>query len=204
MLITFEFARFVQHGKQYYRENPTVDLFKVHGYCFLVITMTTLYVIPIAIFYNLADSRTYSLELPEVIGDKKQCWDSPYGWVVYGQEAGPLISLLNPLTRAQIQLPFLFYCRSTSPNDYNNVLPWDQTDYLADCTIVKAVLFRNPSLSSDFTIMALMEDTDDNHDITLGDVICFKGKYSVVDLDGNVYHCRLAVSPNLVILILML
>ncbi|KAF9599821.1 hypothetical protein IFM89_001767 [Coptis chinensis] len=164
-------------------------------------------------FYNLAERRTYSLELPEVIGDKKQCWGSPYGWLVYGQEGGPLISLLNPLTRAQIQLPSLFYYPSTSPNEYNIVLPWDLIGYLADCTIVKAVLFGNPSLSSDFSIMALMEGGicslayyrsgteawslfTDTEEISFGDVICFKGEYYGVDLDGHVYHCHLGVSPN--------
>ncbi|KAF5207629.1 Ubiquitin-protein ligase, partial [Thalictrum thalictroides] len=105
--------------------------------------------------FNLSDEKTYRLELPEVIAKGKQCWGSPHGWLVVLDEEGPFLSLLNPLTRDQIQLPSLFFFPSTLQNDQvsNIVLPWDSIGYLRNSYVVKAALFAKPSVSTDFIVM---------------------------------------------------
>ncbi|KAF9599822.1 hypothetical protein IFM89_001768 [Coptis chinensis] len=165
-------------------------------------------------FFNLVDNKTYRLELPEVLGKGKKCWGSPHGWLVVLREEGPSFSLLNPLTRAQIHLPSLYLSPSTSPIG-NIVLPWDYVGYLRNCCVVKAVLFANPSESTDFVVMVILEEgpcglafyksgtvawilITDTEDIIFQDIVCFKGQFYAADSKGNVYICNIGASPNVV------
>ncbi|KAJ4746594.1 F-box only protein 7 [Rhynchospora pubera] len=55
------------------------------------------------LFYDLWQSKMHKLYLPETIG--KMCCASCNGWLVVVAPVGKEVFLLNPLTRARIQLP---------------------------------------------------------------------------------------------------
>jgi hypothetical protein len=57
----------------------------------------------IRLFYDLWQSKMHKLHLPETIG--KMCCASYRGWLVLVATGGTEVFLLNPLTRARIQLP---------------------------------------------------------------------------------------------------
>ncbi|KAJ3687841.1 hypothetical protein LUZ61_017005 [Rhynchospora tenuis] len=57
----------------------------------------------IRLFYDLWESKTRKLDLPETID--KVCCTSYRGWLLLVGSAGKEVFLLNPLTRARIQLP---------------------------------------------------------------------------------------------------
>lgn len=56
-------------------------------------------------FYSLSEKRVHHLQLPEAKPNQKRCVGSSYGWLALVDWTNPSISLLNPLTRSQIQLP---------------------------------------------------------------------------------------------------
>ncbi|PIA27253.1 hypothetical protein AQUCO_08200045v1 [Aquilegia coerulea] len=168
-------------------------------------------------FFNIADEKTYRLELPEAIAKGKQCWGSPHGWLVTLDEEGPCFGLLNPLTRDEKRLPTLFFFPSTLQNDQVSsiVLPWDSIGYLRYSSVVKAALFAKPSVSTGYIVIVLMEDGPCNlaffrsgdmawtpileaEQNIYKDVVCFEGQFYVVDSKGSVYLCHLGASPNVV------
>ncbi|KAJ3706860.1 hypothetical protein LUZ61_010565 [Rhynchospora tenuis] len=55
------------------------------------------------LFYDLCQSKMHKLHLPEISG--KKCHASCNGWLVVVAPLGKEVFLLNPLTRARIQLP---------------------------------------------------------------------------------------------------
>ncbi|KAJ3696938.1 hypothetical protein LUZ61_000643 [Rhynchospora tenuis] len=54
-------------------------------------------------FYDLSESKTRKLHIPEIIG--KVCCSSYRGWLLLVGSDGKEVFLLNPLTRARFQLP---------------------------------------------------------------------------------------------------
>ncbi|KAF5204882.1 F-box protein skip23 [Thalictrum thalictroides] len=168
-------------------------------------------------FFNLADNQTYRLELPEVLGNGKVCWGSPHGWLVILNQEGPLLSLLNPLTREEIRLPSLFFFPETILRDdlAGIVIPWDSIGYLRNSKIVKALLFGNPSETTDYVVIVIMTGGPcslaffragavawtlfmDTRKISFLDVVLFRGQFYAVDYAAHVYICYLGVSPNIV------
>ncbi|PIA27254.1 hypothetical protein AQUCO_08200046v1 [Aquilegia coerulea] len=167
-------------------------------------------------FFNLADNKTYRLELPEVLGDGMICWGSPHGWLVIMKQEGPLLSLLNPLTREEIQLPSLFFFPETSLREdlAGVVIPWDSIGYLGKSKIVKALLFGNPC-ESDYVVIVIMTGGPcslaffqvgavawtlfmDTYKMCFLDVVFFKGQFYAVDYAAHVYICHLGASPTVV------
>lgn len=91
-------------------------------------------------FYSLSKGKmSMILSLPEAKG--KKCIECRYGWLVAIGESGEL-NLLNPFTRAQIDLP------QTAAVDYYKPDP-------RIFPIQRAVLSASPSGTSDFTLMVL-------------------------------------------------
>ncbi|XP_065847493.1 F-box protein SKIP23-like [Euphorbia lathyris] len=105
-------------------------------------------------FYNVGDEKTYSLELPEAL--EKRCCGSSHGWLIMVEDT-PSIFLLNPLTRAKIELPSLstfptfptdlVYLNSRNLNE--NCIMREKL-HIRDTFIVKAVLSADPSTANVF------------------------------------------------------
>ncbi|CAK7347025.1 unnamed protein product [Dovyalis caffra] len=117
--------------------------------------------------FNILEKKTYYLDLPKA----KQMWfkGSSHGWVV-GLEGHDEIYLMNPLTRARIQLPsrskfpdIAEYCASDRDNEYamfnyrsgqrfdTNFSSYKVLNHLTD----KFFLSSNPILSDDYMVVAI-------------------------------------------------
>lgn len=59
--------------------------------------------VPTRLFYNLWQSRMHKIHLSETIG--KTCCASYHGWLLFVAPEGTELFLLNPLTRALVELP---------------------------------------------------------------------------------------------------
>ncbi|KAL5714530.1 hypothetical protein ACHQM5_016477 [Ranunculus cassubicifolius] len=164
-------------------------------------------------FFNLAENKPYLLDLPEVLGEGKRCWGSPHGWIVLVDEEGPFFSLLNPLTKARIHLPSLFYYPSSLETG-NIVLPWDSIGIFRGSYIVKAVLIANP-LMTEFVVMVIMERAPcalaffksgteawtliaESEGTIFHDLVCFQGEFYAVDSNGTVYLLDLSDKSKVV------
>ncbi|PIA39066.1 hypothetical protein AQUCO_02700323v1 [Aquilegia coerulea] len=151
--------------------------------------------------------------ISEVLGKRERCWGSPHGWLVLLNEEDTLFNLKNPMTGAKIELP-LTVSRSLTQN-HSQDLTWNMLSCLFDFYVAKAVLFANPSASTDYIVMVIMENGPcglaffqsgtevwtlimQAKQIVFHDVVCFQGKFYAVDEDGNVYICNLGASPDVV------
>lgn len=115
-------------------------------------------------FFDVVTGKTHYLNLPETHG--KRCHGSSHGWLML--EQGRLISLLNPITRAQIDLPPLenpmrrlitppsmvlgdeYTLQESSPNGYRFVKRGNRF-------INKVILSANPSLDPGCIVMAILQ-----------------------------------------------
>nr|XP_010911489.1 F-box protein At2g17036 [Elaeis guineensis] len=109
------------------------------------------------LFFDLRDRRIYQLDLPETRG-KRVCGSS-HGWLVLERHVA--ISLLNPVTRAHIQLPslntsstFLYFFR---PGEAHLFPPPDADQMLEKCSIKNVTLSSNPALNSDCIVLAVFQ-----------------------------------------------
>ncbi|KAJ7005733.1 hypothetical protein D5086_004135 [Populus alba] len=171
-------------------------------------------------FYNLADGKTYRLELPESY--EKRCCGSSHGWLVMVEET-PAIFLLNPLTKARIDLPSL----STSPNfptevvfkNSRNLHPSSirsSKQRLRDRFIRKVRVSVDPSLVSNFMVMAIYGTEHENlafcasgdiawtiiretsPPLNYKDIMFHGGNFFVIDKVGRVSICKTDNPPSLI------
>jgi hypothetical protein len=101
-------------------------------------------------FYSVYDGRTCEINLPELHG--KWCLGSSYGWLFTVDSTSGEISLLNPITRAQIQLPPLSTF-SDPPGLREKERGERNIKY-----IERATISENPSISNDFVVIAIFID----------------------------------------------
>ncbi|KAJ4805311.1 F-box family protein [Rhynchospora pubera] len=73
----------------------------------------------IRLFYDCSESKTHKLHLPETIN--MICCGSFGGWLLLVMAAGEDMFLLNPLTRARIQLPSTATLEEHVRNDYSDI-----------------------------------------------------------------------------------
>ncbi|XP_010266939.1 PREDICTED: F-box protein SKIP23-like [Nelumbo nucifera] len=172
-------------------------------------------------FFSLSDDKIHWLELPEA-SRRRRCCGSSQGWLVVVEES-PVIRLLNPLTRAQIQLPPLTtfpnvlgfdvyrigkeYTLQTSSGDcYSRNLK-----EMRDSFLKKVILSSSPASSSEYVALAILNETGELAFCRHGDegwtfiedaqpcyedVICYKGLFYAVDRRGKVVICDVSgVSP---------
>ncbi|XP_057987598.1 F-box protein SKIP23-like [Hevea brasiliensis] len=110
-------------------------------------------------FYNIPNDITYSLQLPEAF--EKRCCGSSHGWLIMVEDS-PSIFLLNPLTRARIELPSLSSF-PTFPTDLvfensqnlNEDFIIREKLHIRDTFIVKAILSTDPSSATDFIVVVI-------------------------------------------------
>ncbi|WCJ44298.1 hypothetical protein M5689_024973 [Euphorbia peplus] len=110
-------------------------------------------------FYNISNDKTYSLKLPKA--SEKRCCGSSHGWLIMVEDT-PSVFLLNPLTRAKIELPSLstfptfptdlVYLNSRNLNE--NYIMREKL-HIRDTFIVKAVLSADPSTTKDFIVAVI-------------------------------------------------
>ncbi|XP_030950845.1 F-box protein SKIP23-like [Quercus lobata] len=123
-------------------------------------------------FLDLSDHKIHLLNLPEAASHLKRRCGSSHGWLVILDET-PTILLLNPLTRAKLNLPPLFTfpnvvtfnyseigkeyaLRSLSGNIYRRSLK-----EMRDSFIKKLVLSSSPALNTNFVALAILNQTGD-------------------------------------------
>ncbi|EEF52795.1 conserved hypothetical protein [Ricinus communis] len=173
-------------------------------------------------FYNLADGKTYHLELPETI--EKRCCGSSHGWLVMVEDT-PSIFLLNPLTKARIELPSLstfpyfptevVYENSRNINEYFNTKAKLR---IRETYIRKAIVSEDPS-TGNFAVMAIYKTINSTENIAFcksgdatwftiqetsqkihyQDVMFHRGKFYAVDDKGRVSICITDINPPSVI-----
>ncbi|KAK9269840.1 hypothetical protein L1049_025413 [Liquidambar formosana] len=98
-------------------------------------------------FFSLADHHTYKTHLPQ-LRNKWVCGSS-FGWVFTIDFKSGEISLLNPITKAQISLPPL--PAFTDPPE----LEGEEFERNDVWFIEKATISKDPSTSSDFIVMVI-------------------------------------------------
>nr|DAD20888.1 TPA_asm: hypothetical protein HUJ06_022351 [Nelumbo nucifera] len=98
-------------------------------------------------FFSLYSGNTNGVYLPEI--HKKWCCGSSEGWLVIVDECTEEIFLLNPFSRAKIQLPSL----STFSDPQDSSDPERPRNYHF---IVKAILSSNPDTTSKYVVMAIV------------------------------------------------
>ncbi|CAK7346102.1 unnamed protein product [Dovyalis caffra] len=171
-------------------------------------------------FYNLADGKTYRLELPEAY--EKRCCGSSHGWLVVVEES-PTIFLLNPLTKARIERPSL----STFPNFPTQVVFQNSRNLppssimssklrLRESFIRKVRVSADPSLVSNFMVMAIYGTKNESLAFCASgdlawtiiketsppanykDIMFYAGNFYVVDKIGIVSICKTDKPPSLI------
>ncbi|KAJ3697133.1 hypothetical protein LUZ61_000838 [Rhynchospora tenuis] len=91
----------------------------------------------IRLFYDVWEGKMHKLHLPEVI--QKRCCASYNGWMLVAAPEGTDVFLLNPLTRARIQLPPFTPTVRYLGDDWN--APRHNTPYLGGlCYSIKVML----------------------------------------------------------------
>nr|XP_019705558.2 F-box protein SKIP23-like [Elaeis guineensis] len=109
------------------------------------------------LFFDLRDRRIHQLDLPETRG--KGVCGSSHGWLVLERHLA--ISLLNPVTRAYIQLPplntspkFLYF----PPSGVPRLFPALDAGQMFEKRCIKNVtLSSDPALNSDCIVMAVLQ-----------------------------------------------
>lgn len=136
---------------------------------------------------QLLGNKLYHLELPE-LAEVKLFLGSSHGWVVTGEDSSSL-RLLNPLTRAQLELP----PRSCFP-DIETYRPSDtDNEYGLRGCLGKAYTFSTKHVRNHFThkIILSTSPTDDNYVAVAAFGVfdrlayCRKGYTEWVHLDGD-------------------
>ncbi|KAF3329549.1 F-box protein [Carex littledalei] len=117
----------------------------------------------IRFFYDISNSQIRPIYLPETCG--KQCCGSSQGWLAL--ENGPEISLLNPITRVQMQLPSLkvfptvWSASSAESGDIQSRLDIWPSRYGynggTDPIIQRIILTSSPTLDPDCVVMVLFK-----------------------------------------------
>ncbi|OAY50511.1 F-box protein SKIP23 [Manihot esculenta] len=165
-------------------------------------------------FHNLSDGKTYFLEFPQA--HEKRCCGCSHGWLVMVEDT-PSIFLLNPLTKARIELPSLSTfpnfptevvyqnCRNLNENFNRNVKLRIRESYIR-----KAIISEDPSMVTNFTVMAIYHTVNDNENLAFcrsgdhswstinetspgphyKDIMFHAGKFYVVDDKGRVSICN--------------
>ncbi|CAK7346101.1 unnamed protein product [Dovyalis caffra] len=169
--------------------------------------------------YNIPDDKTYSIELPETY--EKRCCGSSHGWLIM-VENSPAIFLLNPLTRARIELPSLssvstFPTEVVFENSRNLNVNYVRREklYVRDTFVIKATISADPSLTASF-VVAIIYGFNENLafcrsgdvDWTLidetsqparyKDIMFCAGKFYVVDQMGRISVCTMADMPTMI------
>jgi hypothetical protein len=166
-------------------------------------------------FFDLSLLKIHLLKLPEASHRKRRCGSSN-GWLVILDET-PTILLLNPLTRAKLNLPPL----STFPNvvtfnyskigreyalrdSFGNNYSRNLTE-MRDSFIKKLVLSSSPTRDNDFIALAILNQTGDLAFCKNGDqawtfihearffsedVIYYKNQFYAVDKHGKIAVCE--------------
>ncbi|CAL9093384.1 unnamed protein product [Musa textilis] len=148
------------------------------------------------VFYSFSDSRVHKIKLP-TFGDAVAINGSCDGWLVLEDRPASSISLLNPLTGAQIHLPSApTQLRSihdaahdntdaSITKEFRQALIWKismSSNPLAtdqDCTVIVISSWNRALLSIRFRHddeWSLLDDT-----AVYLDVICFKGSFYAID-----------------------
>jgi hypothetical protein len=118
-------------------------------------------------FYNLADGKTYRLELPEAY--EKRCCGSSHGWLVMVEET-PAIFLLNPLKKPEsiflhyppslINFPTEVVFKNSRNLHPSSIRSSKQRP--RDRFIRKVRVSADPSLVSNFMVMAIYGTEHEN------------------------------------------
>ncbi|XP_038717189.1 uncharacterized protein LOC120010462 [Tripterygium wilfordii] len=160
-------------------------------------------------FYSFSTNKFHRIELPELRG--RRICGSSHGWMVVVDKR-PGVFLLNPLTRSQIPLPPIttfpeivdFWISELGEEEYhypNNRL-MRSGEFMRDRFFEKVILSVNPSLNSDYIVMAIYGDNHDLafcregddgwtsllHEEKFGffDVVYWKESFYALNSDGNV------------------
>ncbi|KAJ9186394.1 hypothetical protein P3X46_001971 [Hevea brasiliensis] len=166
-------------------------------------------------FYNLSNGKTYFLEFPQAYD--KRCCGCSHGWLVMVEDT-PAIFLLNPLTKARIELPSLsafpnfptevVYQNSRNLNEHFNR---NTKLHIRETYIRKAIISEDPSgcqfhgrgyiiyhTVNDNENLALCRSGDISwstiHEMSPGphykDIMFHAGKFYVVDDKDRVSICN--------------
>ncbi|KAF8411165.1 hypothetical protein HHK36_003708 [Tetracentron sinense] len=150
-------------------------------------------------FFDFYNKKVLELYLPEMY--RKHCCGSSGSWLVLMDLETEELSLLNPLSRAQFQLPPLIM--------FPNVKPKKARNYLH---IRKVVLSSRPTLNpdDDYIVMTLAgygrrlnfcRRGDERWTgivcpcNSIDDVIYYQDKFYVVSNEGDVVVCDMAYNP---------
>ncbi|KAF8412288.1 hypothetical protein HHK36_000249 [Tetracentron sinense] len=158
-------------------------------------------------FFSLSEGMIHERTLPEARG--KRCWGSQ-GWLItFSIDFN--ISLLNPLTRLQIQLP----PHRTFKNHYDTSEEDEEFGYtpieLQEMYILKAIVSSSPSSTSDYVVMVIhgpniqlafarpgdeaWTTIEETRPARYFDVIYYKEKFYAVNSLGVVVVCDVQ-GPN--------
>ncbi|XP_010242020.1 PREDICTED: F-box protein SKIP23-like [Nelumbo nucifera] len=104
-------------------------------------------------FFSLYSGKTYGAHLPEL--HRNWCCGSSEGWLVIEDDYREEIFLLNPFSRAKIQLPSL----STFSDPQDSADPERLRKFQF---VMKAILSSNPDTTSNYVVMAIMVCEEEN------------------------------------------
>ncbi|XP_077219442.1 F-box protein SKIP23-like [Tasmannia lanceolata] len=150
-------------------------------------------------FFSLSENKLYDINLPEFNG--KWCCASSNGWLITVDESSN-VSLLNPFSRIQIQLPslnkFKYHQYEANPDFPSNY------EY-----IFKVVLSANPLSTPNYIVVAIVTTmlrlsfykpgnetwtTVETPWEPFADVICYRGQFYAINHFGVVVLCDFASS----------
>ncbi|KAM0932965.1 putative F-box domain-containing protein [Dioscorea sansibarensis] len=161
-------------------------------------------------FFNPSEEKVYQIEIPELHG--KYCAGSSHGWLIT-IDLDLNINLLNPFSKAQINLPLLPF--DTLNARYENLydhswLNWPKQK--RDKLIYKAVLSADPYKSSDYIVMAIyfanyrlafwrhgdLTWTTINSHFFVEDIVWYNGAFYVVSSSNHLWLVDLGVNNKLI------
>ncbi|XP_039143246.1 putative F-box protein At2g33200 [Dioscorea cayenensis subsp. rotundata] len=106
-------------------------------------------------FFNPSEEKVYQIEIPELHTHGRYCAGSSHGWLIT-IDLDLNINLMNPFSKAQIDLPLLPF--DTFGVRYQKLCELSWLNYpkqKRDKLIYKAVLSADPSKSSDYIVMVI-------------------------------------------------
>ncbi|KAL8088418.1 F-box protein SKIP23-like [Apium graveolens] len=168
-------------------------------------------------FYDLSNNKIHALSLSKITHRSRRCGSS-HGWLAFLEES-PSFFILNPLTRAVVNLPPLSQFPNVMSFDFSKVgreytLKTGDDDDVYSCNlkemrdsyIKKVILSRSPHSGSDYIVVALINQTGDlayckKHDLSwkfieaahgyCEDVVYYNGMFMAVNKYGEIAACDL-------------
>ncbi|KAH7658662.1 F-box domain-containing protein [Dioscorea alata] len=161
-------------------------------------------------FFNPSEEKVYQIEMPELHG--RYCAGSSHGWLIT-IDLDLNINLVNPFSKAQIDLPLLPF--DTFGVRYQKLCEISWLNYpkqKRDKLIYKAVLSADPSKSSDYIVIAIYFANSKlafwrPSDLTwivinthsfVEDIVWCNGAFYVVDSSNHVCLVDLGINNKLI------